>query len=163
MVIELEDTEPVVYRPYRLYQTEKTLVNDMIQEMMDGGIVRESSSPYARPIVLVQKKTGEKRLCVDYRALNRKTKKDHYPLPRLEDQLDLLAGNQLFTSLDPVIKQPSSHQTGNLSITACHSVLLMHPPSSKERLTKFFMTLRSNMQSSIWMIFLSLVRMFLRV
>lgn len=100
MVIELEDSEPVVYRPYRMSYAERTLVRDMIQEMSDSGIIRESSSPYASPIVLVQKKTGEKRLCIDYRALNRKTKKDHYPLPRVEDQLDLLAGNKLFTSLD---------------------------------------------------------------
>ncbi|CAK1601296.1 unnamed protein product [Parnassius mnemosyne] len=100
MVIELEDSEPVVYRPYRMSYTERQLVRDMIKEMADSGIIRESSSPYASPIVLVQKKTGEKRLCVDYRALNRKTKKTHYPLPRIEDQLDLLAGNTLFTSLD---------------------------------------------------------------
>lgn len=100
MVIELQDSEPVVYRPYRMSHAERSLVRDMVKEMVDGGIIRESSSPYASPIVLVQKKTGEKRLCIDYRALNRKTKKEHYPLPRVEDQLDLLAGNTLFTSLD---------------------------------------------------------------
>lgn len=100
MVIELEDSQPIVYRPYRLSFAERAKVRDMVQEMLDSGIVRESSSPYASPIVLVQKKTGEKRLCVDYRALNRKTKKDHYPLPRVEDQLDQLSGNTLFTSLD---------------------------------------------------------------
>jgi transposase InsO family protein len=100
MVIELEDTQPVVYRPYRMSYAERILVRNMVQEMLDNGIVRESSSPYASPIVLVQKKTGDKRLCVDYRALNRKTKKDHYPLPRVEDQLDQLSGNTLFTSLD---------------------------------------------------------------
>lgn len=98
MVIELEDSDPVVYRPYRMSFAERSLVRKMVAEMADSGIVRESSSPYASPIVLVQKKTGDKRLCVDYRALNRKTKKD--PLPRVEDQLDLLAGNTLFTSLD---------------------------------------------------------------
>ncbi|XP_049875596.1 uncharacterized protein LOC126373483 [Pectinophora gossypiella] len=100
MVIELEDSQPVVYRPYRMSYAERILVRNMVREMLDNGIVRESSSPYASPIVLVQKKTGEKRLCVDYRALNRKTRKDHYPLPRVEDQLDQLAGNTLFTSLD---------------------------------------------------------------
>lgn len=100
MVIELNDMEPVVYRPYRMAFSERSLVRDMVDEMMESGIVRESSSPYASPIILVKKKTGEKRICVDYRALNRKTKKDHYPLPRVEDQLDLLAGNTLFTSLD---------------------------------------------------------------
>lgn len=100
MKIELDTADPVVYRPYRMSHTEKGMVRNMIQEMIDSDIIRESSSPYASPIIMVQKKTGDKRLCVDYRALNRKTKKDHYPIPRVEDQLDLLAGNKLFTSLD---------------------------------------------------------------
>ncbi|CAK1600822.1 unnamed protein product [Parnassius mnemosyne] len=100
MVIELENSEPVIYSHYRMSYTERQLVRDMIKEMADSGIITESSSPYASQIVLVQKKTVEKRLCVDYRALNRKTKKTHYPLPRIEDQLDLLAGNTLLTSLD---------------------------------------------------------------
>jgi hypothetical protein len=100
MVIELENNQPVVYRPYRMSFTERNLTRNMVSEMLDAGIVKESSSPYASPVVLVKKKTGDKRLCVDYRALNRRTKKDHYPLPRVEDQLDRLAGNKLFVSLD---------------------------------------------------------------
>lgn len=100
MTIELEDEVPIVYRPYRMSYADRVLVRNMIQEMADHGIIRESTSAFASPIVLVQKKTGEKRLCVDYRALNRKTKKEHYPLPRIEDQLDQLAGNKVFTSLD---------------------------------------------------------------
>lgn len=118
MTIELEDSQPVVYRPYRMSYAERILVRNMIQEMLDNKIIRESSSPYASPIVLVQKKTGEKRLCVDYRALNRKTKKDHYPLPLVEDQLDQLSGNNLFTSLDLAsgyyqipISEDSRHKT----------------------------------------------------
>lgn len=100
MTIELEDSEPVVYRPYRMSHSERRLVRDMVQEMVDSGIVKESTSPYASPIVLVKKKSGEKRLCVDYRALNRKTKKEHFPMPLIEDQLDLLAGNNMFIVLD---------------------------------------------------------------
>lgn len=100
MTIELTDRDPVVYRLYGMSHAERFMVSDMIQEMLDTGIIRESSSPYASPIILVQKKTGDKHLCIDYRALNRKTKKDHYRMPRVEDQLDLLAGYNLFTSLD---------------------------------------------------------------
>lgn len=100
MVINLKDSEPVVYRPYRLSQTERVHVRTMVQEMLDANIIRESNSPYASPIVLVNKKSGEKRLCVDYRALNRKTIREHYPLPRIEDQLDMLAGSSLFITLD---------------------------------------------------------------
>ncbi|CAK1595240.1 unnamed protein product [Parnassius mnemosyne] len=100
MVIHLKDSSPIVYRPYRLSFADRQLVRNMIQEMLDCGIVRESASPYASPIVLIQKKSGEKRLCVDYRALNNKTIKEHYPLPRIEDQLDLLSGSKLFITLD---------------------------------------------------------------
>lgn len=100
MQIELTDMQPVVYRPYRLSYPEREVVRSMVQEMIDADIVCESSSPYASPILLVKKKTGEKRLCVDYRALNNKTRKEHYPLPLIDDQLDRLAGNSLFVSLD---------------------------------------------------------------
>ncbi|CAB3248007.1 unnamed protein product [Arctia plantaginis] len=100
MVIELEDSRPVVYRPYRLSYSERDLVRSMVQEMIESGIICESKSPYASPILLVKKKTGEKRLCVDYRALNNKTKRERYPLPLIDDQLDRLAGHSLFITLD---------------------------------------------------------------
>lgn len=100
MEIHLKDATPIVYRPYRLPHSERKLVQDMVGDMVEHGIVRESSSPYASPIVLVKKKSGEKRLCVDYRALNSRTKRDQYPLPRIEDLLDQLSGQSLFTSLD---------------------------------------------------------------
>lgn len=100
LVIQLKDSEPVVYRPYRMAHSERQHVQNMIGELIKGGIVRESQSPYASPIVLVHKKSGEKRLCVDYRALNNKTKRDHYPLPRIEDLLDQLSGQTVFTTLD---------------------------------------------------------------
>lgn len=104
MKIEVNDSKPVVYRPYRLSYPERKLVpsmvKEMIVEMIDADIVCESNSVYASPILLVKKKTGEKRLCVDYRALNNKTRKKHYPLPLIDDQLDRLAGHNLFISLD---------------------------------------------------------------
>lgn len=100
MEIKLIDDDPVVYRPYRLSYTERYEVRQMVDELMKNNIVRESTSPYASPVILVKKKTGDKRLCVDYRALNKKTLKQQYPLPRIEDQLDRLAGNKYFCALD---------------------------------------------------------------
>lgn len=100
MDIELKDSTPVVYRPYRLSYTERAEVRSMIDDLLSHGIIRESSSPYASPILMVKKKTGDKRLCVDYRALNRKTDKQHYPIPRIEDQIDRLSGNIYFNALD---------------------------------------------------------------
>jgi hypothetical protein len=100
MTITLKDKTPVVYRPYRLAYSERDKVKGMIKEMLDCGIVTESTSSYASPIILVKKKTGDQRLCVDYRALNSKTVKEHYPLPRIEDQIDQLGGFEYFITLD---------------------------------------------------------------
>lgn len=100
MNIELDDTTPVVYRPYRLSHTERERVREMVKDLLDNDIAEESISSYASPIVLVKKKMGGYRLCVDFRALNRKTKKDHFPMPRIDDQLDMLNGNKYYTSLD---------------------------------------------------------------
>ena len=75
-------------------------VQDYLQQCLDKGVIRESFSPYAAPVVLVRKKDGKLRLCVDYRALNTKTHKDAYPLPRIEEALEALRGAQYFCSLD---------------------------------------------------------------
>ena len=75
-------------------------VKDHIQELLKKEIIQPTSSPYAAPIVVVRKKDGSIRLCVDYRRLNNKTVKDAYPLPRIEESLHALSGAQLFTTLD---------------------------------------------------------------
>ncbi|KAL0901934.1 hypothetical protein ABMA27_007079 [Loxostege sticticalis] len=100
MDIQLTDRRPVVYRPYRLCYKERETVQNMVDELIQNDIVEESSSPYASPILLVSKKGGGQRLCVDYRELNRRTVKDHFPLPLIEDQIDQLSGSKFFTSLD---------------------------------------------------------------
>lgn len=100
MEIQLKDSIPVVYRPYRLSHTERETVREIVNDLETNGIIKESSSEYASPIILVKKKTGEHRMCVDFRALNKKTVKEHYPMPRIEDQIDSLAGFQYYTTLD---------------------------------------------------------------
>lgn len=100
MHINLNDDSPVAYKPYRLPYTERIIVRELVNEMLENNIVKESCSSYASPIVLVKKKNGEHRLCVDYRALNKKTVKDSYPMPVIDDQLDRLNGKTFFTSLD---------------------------------------------------------------
>ena len=64
------------------------------------GAIRPSNSPWAVPILFVKKPDGSLRFCVDYRALNKVTIKDSYPLPRHEDLMDRLSGAKYFTSLD---------------------------------------------------------------
>ena len=73
-----------------------------LQQLLDQKIIRPSTSPYAAPIVIVRKKDGSIRLCVDYRALNEQTRKDAYPIPRIDEALDSLGGARMFSSLDLV-------------------------------------------------------------
>ena len=68
--------------------------------MQEKGIIRESSSLWASPIVLVSKKNGKRRMCVDYRKVNKVTEKDVYPLPIIDDILESFEGAQWFSSLD---------------------------------------------------------------
>ena len=75
-------------------------ISQMVDDMLEKGIIQPSSSPWASPIVLVPKKDGQLRFCVDYRRLNSVTKKDQYPLPPIEDTLDTLGEMQYFSTLD---------------------------------------------------------------
>lgn len=100
MEIKLTSEKPVCYRPYRMSMPEKAIVRDKIQDLLENNIIRESNSPYSSPIILVKKKNGDYRLCVDFRKLNNVTVKDKYPLPIIEEQVEKLGGKQIFTSLD---------------------------------------------------------------
>ncbi|KAL6465795.1 hypothetical protein MHYP_G00259280 [Metynnis hypsauchen] len=98
--IPLVDEVPV-RQPYRrIVPSQYETVKAHIQQLLDSKVIRESSSPYSSPIVLVTKKDGSLRLCVDYRQLNSKTRRDSYPLPRIEESLDALSGARLFSTLD---------------------------------------------------------------
>ena len=95
-----DNTLPIKQRPYHLSPTEHEFVGKEIDHMIQQGIVQPSSSPWASPIVLVKKKNGKTRFCVDYRKLNKITKRDAYPLPRIDEILDSLGNAKYFTSLD---------------------------------------------------------------
>ena len=79
--IYTEDVPPISSRPYMVPLTEQKFINEEVQRMLNNKLIRESSSPWTSPVVLVNKKNGKKRFCVDYRKLNSVTKKDQYPLP----------------------------------------------------------------------------------
>lgn len=99
--IELEPGHSPPFRPiYRLSYKEMMELKRQIDDLLKRGYIRPSKSPYGAPILFVTKKDGGLRMCIDYRALNKITIKNRYPLPRTDDLLDQLHGAKLFTKLD---------------------------------------------------------------
>ena len=86
--------------PRRPPLAQREVIEREVKKMLDSGIIEPSDSPWAAPVVLVRKKDGSVRFCVDFRKLNAITKKDAYPLPRIDESLDLLAGSKWFSTLD---------------------------------------------------------------
>lgn len=99
-VIILSDEVPVYQRPRRLAPSEKVAVDRQVEEWLSEGIIRHSCSDYVSPVVLVAKKDGTLRLCIDYRALNKKIIRDRYPLPLIDEQVDQLRDAVIFSTLD---------------------------------------------------------------
>jgi len=87
-------------RPYRLPYNQKNALEELIQHMLTSNMIRPSLSPYSSPVIMVKKKDGTWRLCVDNRQLNANTVKNKYPIPIIEDLLDELHGAKLFSKID---------------------------------------------------------------
>jgi hypothetical protein len=100
-VIPLEaGAQPPRQRMYRLSPLERAEVEKQIKYLLDQGWIEPSCSPYGAPILFVQKKDGGLRMCVDYRALNKLTVKNRYPLPRIDDLFDQLRGARVLPRLN---------------------------------------------------------------
>lgn len=91
---------PFYFKPRRLSFYEKNIVQDLINDMLENNVIQKSTSEYSSPIVLVKKKTNDYRLCPDFRALNKITVRDNFPIPLIEDQIIQLQGQKYFTTLD---------------------------------------------------------------
>ena len=91
---------PIRQKYRRVPQAMKQVVRDEVDKMLEKGVIRQSVSPWSSPIVLVRKKDGTWRFCVDFRKVNAVTHKDAYPLPNIEETLDSLDGAQYFSTLD---------------------------------------------------------------
>jgi hypothetical protein len=96
----VEGHEPPHKRGYRLTPKEKAECTRQCQELLAKGLIRPSTSPYSSPVIFVKKKDGSLRMCIDYRAVNKLTIKNRYPLPRIDQLLDTLQGAKVFSSLD---------------------------------------------------------------
>lgn len=92
--------EPVKSRAYRVSHKENEYIREQLDEMLEAGIITPSQSPWSSPVVLVKKRDGTRRFCVDYRKLNSKTKPTRYPLPLIDEILTYLGGCKFFTTLD---------------------------------------------------------------
>ena len=91
---------PIRQRARRLPVHQRQEESSQIEDMTRRGVIEASESPWASPIVLVKKKDGSTRFCIDFRKLNDVTTKDAFPLPRIDDSLDRLSGSQWFSTLD---------------------------------------------------------------
>ena len=100
--IHTGNSAPIKQRPWREPLGMKNVVKEELDKMTKQGVIEPSSSAWASPIVLVKKKDGSIRFCVDYRKLNSITTKNAYSLPRIEDNLDALKGAKFFSTLDLV-------------------------------------------------------------
>ncbi|KAL7870676.1 hypothetical protein SRHO_G00081730 [Serrasalmus rhombeus] len=98
--IRLNDSRPFRERSRRIAPADVDDVRQHIQELLATGIIKESRSPYAFPIVIAREKDGRVRMCIDYHTLNSRTIPDQYTMPRIDDALDYLSGSKWFSVLD---------------------------------------------------------------
>ena len=100
MKIDTGEHPPIKMKPYRTPLNKRTVIDNAVDEMLEAGIIRRSRSPWSFPVVVVDKKDGSKRFCVDFRQLNKITKPISYPLPVIDDILARLGKAKYFTTLD---------------------------------------------------------------
>eukprot|EP00731_Ephydatia_muelleri_P007369 Em0003g1617a len=94
------DEKEKMYQLLRVPPARREQARGLVKDMLQKNIIQPSSSPWASPVVLVGKKDSSLRFCVDYRKLNAITRKDAYPLPRVDDSLEALSGSRWFSTLD---------------------------------------------------------------
>lgn len=113
MNIRVADTHPVMQPPKHLTRAQRDAVREQVAVLLKNGTIRPSRSAYASPVQSVLLKNGERQLCIDYRALNKKIVKDRFPLPFIEDIVESCAEAVVFTTLK--LKDGFSHMAVNES------------------------------------------------
>jgi hypothetical protein len=96
----LPGTAPISKRAYRMDVKDLIELKKQIEELLEKGFIRPSSSPWGALVLFVNKKDGSRRMCVNYRSLNEVTVKNKYPLPRIEDLFDQMRGSTIFSKID---------------------------------------------------------------
>ena len=98
--INTGDAKPIKLPPYRVARQHEKFIREEIEQLLKNGQIEKSSSPWSFPVVVVLKKDGSLRFCIDYRKLNSVTKKDGYPVPNVGELLDCLHGSTVYSTLD---------------------------------------------------------------
>ncbi|CDH61371.1 retrotransposon ty3-gypsy subclass [Lichtheimia corymbifera JMRC:FSU:9682] len=99
-IIDTGDAEPINRPPFKMSPLELEELRKQLKELLDLRLIRPSTSPWGAPVLFVRKKSGDLRMCIDYRAINQVTKRHGHPLPRIDECLEQLSGAKFFTSLD---------------------------------------------------------------
>ncbi|GJP40902.1 hypothetical protein CLOM_g566 [Closterium sp. NIES-68] len=99
-IVEEPGSKPTFRAPYRLSPTELTDMKKQLEYLLAKGLIRPSTSPYGAPVLFTPKPDESLRMCIDYRALNKQTIKNKYPIPRIDDLHDQLRGATVFSKLD---------------------------------------------------------------
>ncbi|MCO5578309.1 hypothetical protein L7F22_032149 [Adiantum nelumboides] len=99
-IVVVPGSSPPNRPPYRLNAAQQKEIVSQVNELLEKGLIQPSSSPYCSPVLLLQKKDGSWRMCIDYRALNKNTIKNRFPIPRIDDILDRLQGGSMFSRID---------------------------------------------------------------
>ncbi|CAK1602413.1 unnamed protein product [Parnassius mnemosyne] len=116
---------PIRQRPRRLPVAREKGVETMIEGMVKDGVIEPSSSPWCSPVVLAKKNDGSMRFCVDYRRLNDVTKKDSYPLPRIDDSLDMLTGIKWFTTFERLMELVLTGLIGDACLVYLDDIIIV--------------------------------------
>ncbi|UYV66076.1 K02A2.6-like, partial [Cordylochernes scorpioides] len=148
--------QPISLRPYRRPLKEYEEIAEQVKELLEHKLIRTSDSPWAFPVVMVPKKDGNKRMCIDYRRLNEITLDDRQPLPHIQDMFDRLHGSRFFSTLDvawgywQIEMDPQSIQKTAFVTNDGHYEFLMMPFGLKNAASTFQRIIQHILGELLW-------------
>ena len=145
--IEMGEHSPIQQPMRRTPFALRDKIDTMVKEMAEQGVIRLSRSPWSSPVVLVRKKDHTMRFCVDYRKLNSITKMDSFPLPRIDDTLDMLSQSKFFTVTTRILLELILTQNTHRTSSAMHARTQKWPLNTKQKPYKIHIMLLSQVSN----------------